>query len=168
MNGWVVSRFGVRIPMVAGFLVDALGFSLLLLLGSSSAYWLALPAFILMPAGMGHRHPRDDRRHAGQRRPLGLGSRRSRDQCGASGRGCDRSRGLRCPRGNDLVGGMHAAAILSAILLVATGGRCGRVGSGARIAAVSPVRAKRRPKGAALGSVERPGDACAWKRWRSA
>ena len=53
VNGWVVGRFGVRIPMVAGFLVDALGFSLLLLLGPASAYWLALPAFVLMPAGMG-------------------------------------------------------------------------------------------------------------------
>ncbi len=43
--------------MVAGFLVDALGFALLLLLGPASAYWLALPAFILMPAGMGTGFP---------------------------------------------------------------------------------------------------------------
>lgn len=58
VNGWVVGRFGVRTPMVVGFLVDALGFTLLRMLGAASPYWLALPAFILMPAAWARAYPR--------------------------------------------------------------------------------------------------------------
>ena len=53
LSGWWVGKAGSRPAMVVGGLVDALGFALLFLLGSQSAYWLMLPAFLLMPGGMG-------------------------------------------------------------------------------------------------------------------
>jgi DHA2 family methylenomycin A resistance protein-like MFS transporter len=53
ISGWWVGRAGSRTPMIVGGLIDAVGFALLLLLGRHSAYWLMLPAFALMPAGMG-------------------------------------------------------------------------------------------------------------------
>jgi DHA2 family methylenomycin A resistance protein-like MFS transporter len=53
ISGWWVGRAGSRAPMIAGALIDAAGFALLLLLTDQSPYWLMLPAFALMPAGMG-------------------------------------------------------------------------------------------------------------------
>ena len=67
-------------------------------LARASAYWLALPAFILMPAGMGTGVPAMIGAMLGRRRPLGLGGRRSGHQCGASGRRRDRRRGVRRSR----------------------------------------------------------------------
>lgn len=52
-SGWWVGKAGSRPPMITGGLLDALGFALLLLLGDQSSYWLMLPAFLLMPSGMG-------------------------------------------------------------------------------------------------------------------
>jgi DHA2 family methylenomycin A resistance protein-like MFS transporter len=53
LSGWWVGKAGSRPPMMVGALVDALGFLLLCLLGAQSPYWLMLPAFLLMPGGMG-------------------------------------------------------------------------------------------------------------------
>ena len=53
VSGWWVGRSGSRAPMIVGALIDALGFALLLLLGAATSYWAILPAFALMPAGMG-------------------------------------------------------------------------------------------------------------------
>jgi MFS transporter, DHA2 family, methylenomycin A resistance protein len=52
-SGWLVSRTGARVPMVLGALIDAAGFVLFLLLGADSPYLLMLPAFALLPCGMG-------------------------------------------------------------------------------------------------------------------
>lgn len=52
-SGWLVGRTGARIPMVLGALIDGAGFALFLLLGADSPYLLMLPAFALLPAGMG-------------------------------------------------------------------------------------------------------------------
>jgi MFS transporter, DHA2 family, methylenomycin A resistance protein len=52
-SGWLVGRVGARLPMVLGALIDAIGFGLFLLLGAASPYLLMLPAFALLPAGMG-------------------------------------------------------------------------------------------------------------------
>jgi len=52
-SGWWIARDGSRWPMIVGALIDAAGFGLLLLLGAHSPYGLMLPAFILMPGGMG-------------------------------------------------------------------------------------------------------------------
>ena len=53
VSGWWVGRVGSRKPMVVGALIDAVGFGLLLPLGAASSYWIMLPAFALMPCGMG-------------------------------------------------------------------------------------------------------------------
>jgi DHA2 family methylenomycin A resistance protein-like MFS transporter len=52
-SGWLVGRTGARLPMVLGALIDAAGFGLLLLLDAGSPYLLMLPAFALLPTGMG-------------------------------------------------------------------------------------------------------------------
>ncbi|HUA80493.1 MAG TPA: MFS transporter [Dyella sp.] len=52
-SGWLVGRAGARLPMVLGALIDACGFALFLLLGAESPYLLMLPAFALLPCGMG-------------------------------------------------------------------------------------------------------------------
>jgi MFS transporter, DHA2 family, methylenomycin A resistance protein len=53
VSGRWVGHAGSRMPMIIGALIDAAGFALLLSLGRHSAYWLMLPAFALMPIGMG-------------------------------------------------------------------------------------------------------------------
>jgi len=52
-SGWVIGRAGTRRPMIAGALVGAAGFVLLLGLGSGTPYWRMLPGFALIPLGMG-------------------------------------------------------------------------------------------------------------------
>ena len=53
LSGTLVGRFGSRLPMVVGALVDALGFALLLQLDGGSSFLALLAPFMLMPAGMG-------------------------------------------------------------------------------------------------------------------
>lgn len=53
LSGWLIGVIGARPLMVIGALIDASGFALLLLLDAHSSYWLMLPAFALLPAGMG-------------------------------------------------------------------------------------------------------------------
>jgi len=53
LSGWLISVIGARPLMVMGALIDAGGFALLFLLDAHSSYWLMLPAFALLPAGMG-------------------------------------------------------------------------------------------------------------------
>lgn len=48
-----MGRLGTRRPMLLGALVNAAGFSLLLQLSAASTYWQMLPAFILIPLGLG-------------------------------------------------------------------------------------------------------------------
>lgn len=52
-SGWVMGRAGTRRPMIAGALVGAAGFALLLGLGAGTPYWRMLPGFALIPLGMG-------------------------------------------------------------------------------------------------------------------
>ncbi|MGH7000719.1 MAG: MFS transporter [Stellaceae bacterium] len=52
-SGWLAGRAGARWPMIAGALVGAAGFALLLGLGSGTPYWRMLPGFALIPLGMG-------------------------------------------------------------------------------------------------------------------
>lgn len=53
LSGWLIGVIGARPLMVVGALIDAGGFALLLLLDGQSSYGLMLPAFALLPAGMG-------------------------------------------------------------------------------------------------------------------
>ncbi len=119
VNARMVARFGVRACMVGGFLVDALGFALLLALGADSSYWLALPAFVLMPAGMGTGVPAMigamlasvDRSRSGVAAAVTNAARQAGGAVGVAVFGT--------LAGPDLVGGLHAGAVLSAVLLVA-------------------------------------------------
>jgi DHA2 family methylenomycin A resistance protein-like MFS transporter len=52
-SGWLVAKVGSRWPMVIGGILDAAGFALLFGLDAHSPYWRMLPAFALIPAGMG-------------------------------------------------------------------------------------------------------------------
>ncbi len=51
--GRVVERLGSRPPMIFGACVGAAGYLLLLRLDAHSSWWTMLPAFLLIPAGMG-------------------------------------------------------------------------------------------------------------------
>jgi MFS transporter, DHA2 family, methylenomycin A resistance protein len=52
-SGWMAGRFGPRTPMVLGALIGTAGFVLLHRLDGASPFLAMLPAFILLPAGMG-------------------------------------------------------------------------------------------------------------------
>ncbi len=52
-SGTLVGRWGSRLPMVGGALVDAAGFALLLTLGAHAGFAALIVPFMLMPAGMG-------------------------------------------------------------------------------------------------------------------
>ncbi|WP_429932776.1 MFS transporter [Agrobacterium vitis] len=51
--GTLVGRYGARLPMIGGALVDALGFALLAGLSSTSSFYALILPFMLIPAGMG-------------------------------------------------------------------------------------------------------------------
>jgi DHA2 family methylenomycin A resistance protein-like MFS transporter len=53
ISGWIVARFGSRLPMLIGAFVDALGFALLLTVSSHSNYIELALGFLLIPMGMG-------------------------------------------------------------------------------------------------------------------
>jgi DHA2 family methylenomycin A resistance protein-like MFS transporter len=54
-SGWLIGRAGIRLPMVLGGLIGALGYGLLGTIGiaSHASFLQMLPGFILIPAGMG-------------------------------------------------------------------------------------------------------------------
>jgi DHA2 family methylenomycin A resistance protein-like MFS transporter len=52
-SGWAVARYGTRAPMIFGALVAALGYALLILVDAHTPLAAILPAFLLIPAGMG-------------------------------------------------------------------------------------------------------------------
>ncbi|ANB77613.1 MFS transporter [Paraburkholderia phytofirmans OLGA172] len=52
-SGWVVGRFGVRVPMIAGAITAGLGYGLLHLLDASTPLVGLLLPFLLIPSGMG-------------------------------------------------------------------------------------------------------------------
>jgi MFS transporter, DHA2 family, methylenomycin A resistance protein len=52
-SGWMTSRTGSRAPMILGGLIGAVGYALLLRLGSQSTFFDMVPGFVLIPAGMG-------------------------------------------------------------------------------------------------------------------
>jgi DHA2 family methylenomycin A resistance protein-like MFS transporter len=52
-SGWVVGRFGVRVPMIAGAVTAGLGYGLLHLVDASTPLIGLLLPFLLIPSGMG-------------------------------------------------------------------------------------------------------------------
>ena len=53
ISGWLTSHFGSRPPMIIGALTGMLGFALLSRLDNASSFLTMLPAFMLIPGGMG-------------------------------------------------------------------------------------------------------------------
>lgn len=53
VSGWWVGKVGSRAPMFCGAIIAAIGYAGLLLLDHDTSYWLMLPAFLLIPSGMG-------------------------------------------------------------------------------------------------------------------
>ena len=52
-SGWLIRKYGIRVPIRMGMLVAATGYALLLLAGQNTPYWALLPAFFCIPLGMG-------------------------------------------------------------------------------------------------------------------
>ncbi|WP_230414539.1 MFS transporter [Collimonas silvisoli] len=55
VSGWLIGRAGIRLPMVLGGLIGAMGYGLLGTIGiaAHASFWQMLPGFVLIPAGMG-------------------------------------------------------------------------------------------------------------------
>jgi len=53
VSGWVVGKFGARVPMLTGALIAALGYGLLHQVGAQTPWWALLVPFLLIPSGMG-------------------------------------------------------------------------------------------------------------------
>ena len=53
ISGWLIGRAGSRLPMTLGALIAATGYVLLLTLGPHTPYFIMMPAFMLIPGGMG-------------------------------------------------------------------------------------------------------------------
>jgi DHA2 family methylenomycin A resistance protein-like MFS transporter len=53
ISGWLIGRAGSRLPMTLGALIAATGYVLLLALGPQTPYFVMMPAFMLIPGGMG-------------------------------------------------------------------------------------------------------------------
>jgi DHA2 family methylenomycin A resistance protein-like MFS transporter len=53
ISGWVVGRFGVRVPMIVGAMIAALGYGLLHFIEASTPLVAILVPFLLIPSGMG-------------------------------------------------------------------------------------------------------------------
>ncbi|HEX4198078.1 MAG TPA: MFS transporter [Caulobacteraceae bacterium] len=53
VSGWLIGRFGSRLPMMIGGLIGAVGYGLLVTLDARSAFAQMLPIFLLIPFGMG-------------------------------------------------------------------------------------------------------------------
>lgn len=121
-SGWLVSKVGARWPMVLGALIDACGFGLFLLLGPSSPYWLMLPAFALLPCGMGLGVPAMTTtvlsavdKHAGGTASGVLNS--ARQAAGAIGVAVFGA--LAGDRNDLVVSGLHRSALIAVVLLLA-------------------------------------------------
>ncbi|SDG35149.1 MFS transporter, DHA2 family, methylenomycin A resistance protein [Paraburkholderia phenazinium] len=53
LSGWVVGRYGVRVPMICGALTAGIGYGLLHLVGAATPLIGLLLPFLLIPSGMG-------------------------------------------------------------------------------------------------------------------
>jgi DHA2 family methylenomycin A resistance protein-like MFS transporter len=53
VSGWLIGRFGSRMPMALGGAIAVVGYLLLTTLGAHAPVWQMLPIFLLIPSGMG-------------------------------------------------------------------------------------------------------------------
>jgi DHA2 family methylenomycin A resistance protein-like MFS transporter len=120
-SGWLVGRTGARLPMIAGALIDASGFALLLLLAANSSYWLMLPAFALLPIGMGLGVPAMtntvlsavDKEWSGVASAVLNAARQAAGAIGVALFGA-----LAGDRKENIVSGLHWSALISVVLLL--------------------------------------------------
>jgi DHA2 family methylenomycin A resistance protein-like MFS transporter len=122
-SGWLVGRIGSRVPMTLGALVDALGFALLLMATADSRYLILLPAFALIPGGMGVGVPAMTTAVLASvdRAQSGLASaalNAARQAGGAIGVALFGS--LAGDRPGQIVGGLHLSAMIAVVLLLLT------------------------------------------------
>ena len=121
ISGWLTGRSGSRPPMLAGALIGALGFALLLRLTESSSYSSMLVAFILIPGGMGLAVPAMttatlaavDKKWAGTASALLNTARQAGGAIGVAIFGA-----LMGSAKEHIVGGLHVASIMSTGLLL--------------------------------------------------
>lgn len=124
-SGMLTARFGSRLPMVFGALVDAAGFALLLPLGLESSYAAMVLPFILMPAGMGTGIPAmtitvlasTEKHMAGVAAAALNAARQAGGAIGVALFGALAGDGRA-----SVAGGLHASALTAVILLVAAAG----------------------------------------------
>ena len=119
----MIARFGIRPPMIVGGLIGAAGYSLLLALGGQTVLSAMLPAFLLIPFGMGLGVPAMttsilasvDKAFAGTASALLNAARQAAAAMGVAMFGALAS-------GGQIVPGLHDAAIIAATLLLAGAG----------------------------------------------
>ena len=129
VSGWLVGRIGSRWPMVVGGIVGALGFALLARLTGHTPYWAMVPAFTLIPLGMGTGIPAMttcvlasvDRSEAGRAGGVLNAARQAGGAIGVAVCGA--------LAGNDsahIVSGLHHAAFVAVALLLTAAGVAAR------------------------------------------
>jgi DHA2 family methylenomycin A resistance protein-like MFS transporter len=122
VSGWMTGRFGFRAPMTLGALIGACGFALLARLDANSAYMAMLPAFVLIPGGMGLAVPAMttailssvEKSWSGTASAVLNAARQAAGAIGVATFGALVGGGL--PR---IVPGMHMAAMVSSAILIA-------------------------------------------------
>lgn len=53
LSGRLIRKYGIRLPVIGGMILFAIGFALLVLARRDTPYWDLLPGFLLLPLGMG-------------------------------------------------------------------------------------------------------------------
>ena len=53
LSGRLIRKYGIRLPVLGGMVVFAIGFGLLVLARADTPYWDLLPGFLALPLGMG-------------------------------------------------------------------------------------------------------------------
>ncbi len=121
ISGPVVARFGSRLPMIVGAAIAACGYALLTRLDASSSFVAMLPAFALIPGGMGLAVPAMtttilasvEKRRAGTASAVLNAARQAGGTVGVAVFGA-----LVAGDAMAIVSGMHVAAAISVALLL--------------------------------------------------
>jgi MFS transporter, DHA2 family, methylenomycin A resistance protein len=123
LSGPMVARFGARPPMILGGIIGAAGYALLLSLGAQTEFLSMLPAFFLIPFGMGLGVPAMttsilasvDKAFSGTVSAILNAARQAAAAMGVALFGALAS-------GGQIVPGLHDAAFISAVLLLTGAG----------------------------------------------
>lgn len=120
ISGSWVARAGSRPPMIIGALIDAGGFALLALMGAGD-FWTLLPAFVLIPCGMGLGVPamttavlaNIDKQMSGVAAGVLNAARQAGGACGVALFGA-----LAGEERTDIASGLHRSAVVAIVLLL--------------------------------------------------